>query len=154
VSAAPRRQPSRAAQGAGAASKGAEAASAHAKLAQGFAQRARPAEAKTAERLAAEHPPEHPEFNGRTFEAPPSPDPGYDWKDDLGRTYDAMGDGSKSRYFNLRQFTKSIDSHLLNDNDFTVIDMTGYTPEQVAAVREYVNGLAASSQALIGRVGF
>jgi hypothetical protein len=61
-----------AAKGAEAASKGAEAASAQAKLAQGFGQRARPAEAKTAERFAAEH----PEFNGRTFEAPPPPDPG------------------------------------------------------------------------------
>jgi len=120
-----------------------------AKLAEGFAERARPAEVRTAERLTT-----NPEFDGRTFDAPPPPDPGYDWTDDLGRTYDAMGDGTKSRYFNLKQFTSSIDSHLLKGNDFTVIDMTGYTPEQVAAVKAYVDGLPASSQALIRRIGF
>jgi hypothetical protein len=120
-----------------------------AKLAEEFATRARPAEVRTAERLA-----ERPEFDGRTFEAPPPPDPGYDWVDDLGRTYDAMGDGTKSQYFVQEQFTKSIDSHLLKGNDFTVIDMTGYTPEQAAAVGTYIDGLPASKQAPIRRVGF
>jgi hypothetical protein len=105
---------------------------------------------RTAERLAAQY----PEFDGRTFDAPPPPDPGYDWVDDLGRTYDAMGDGTKSQFFKLQQFTNSIDSHLRKGNDFTVIDMTGYTPEQIAAVSKYVDGLPASSQALIRRVGF
>lgn len=121
-----------------------------AKLAEGFAKRARPAEVRTAERLTTEN----SEFDGRTFDVPPPPDPGFDWKDDLGRTYDAMGDGTKSRFFKLEQFTSSIDSHLLKGNDFTVIDMTGYTPEQVAAVSKYVDGLPASSQALIRRIGF
>jgi hypothetical protein len=125
-------------------------ARAPAKLAAGFATRARPAEVRTAERLAAQY----PEFDGRTFDAPPPPDPGYDWVDDLGRTYDAMGDGTKSQFFKLQQFTNSIDSHLRKGNDFTVIDMTGYTPEQIAAVSKYVDGLPASSQALIRRVGF
>jgi hypothetical protein len=120
-----------------------------AKLAEGFAEHARPAEVRTAERLG-----QNPEFDGRTFEAPPPPDPGYDWVDEMGRTYDAMGDGTKSRYFKLREFTNSIDSHLLKGNDFTVIDMTGYTPEQIAAVTKYVDGLPAASQALIRRVGF
>jgi len=120
-----------------------------AKLAEGFAENARPAEVRTAERLA-----QSPEFDGRTFEAPPPPDPGYDWVDDTGRTYDAMGDGTKSQYFKLQQFTDSIDSHLLKGNDITVIDMTGYTPEQIAAVTKYVDGLPAASQALIRRVGF
>jgi hypothetical protein len=65
-----------------------------------------------------------------------------------------MGDGTKSQYFNAQQFTQSIDSHLLKGNDFTVVDMTGYTPEQVAGVRNYIDGLPASSQALTRRVGF
>lgn len=119
-------------------------------LAEGFAERVRPAELRTAQRLAADY----PEFDGRTFDAPPPPDPGYDWRDDLGHTYDAMGDGTKSQFFNLQQFTSSIDSHLLKGNDFTVIDMTGYTPEQIDAVSNYVNGLPASSRAVIRRVGF
>jgi hypothetical protein len=109
----------------------------------------RPAEQRTAKRLADGN----PAFDGRTFEAPPS-DRGYDWVDDLGRKYDAMGDGTKSKYFNLDQFTDSIDHHLLKGNDFTVIDMTGYTPEQIAAVQKYVNGLPAAKQASIIKVGF
>jgi hypothetical protein len=39
--------------------------------------------------------------------APPPPDPGVDWVDDMGRTYDAMGDGTKAK------FKASIDHHLL-----------------------------------------
>lgn len=120
-----------------------------ARLSESFAKRARPAEVRTAERLT-----QQPEFDGRTFDAPPPPDPGYDWTDDKGHTYDAMGDGTKSKYFNLQQFTKSIDHHLTKGNDFTVIDMTGYTPEQVSAVAKYVDGLSPSSQAQIRRIGF
>jgi hypothetical protein len=111
---------------------------------------ARPAEQRAAKRLADGH----PEFDGRTFEAPPPPDPDYDWIDDLGRTYDAMGDGTKSKYFNLDDFTDSIDGHLLKGNDFTVIDMTGYTADQLGAVRQYVDALSAAKQAMIRRVGF
>ncbi|MSQ48572.1 MAG: hypothetical protein EXR78_09375 [Deltaproteobacteria bacterium] len=115
-----------------------------------MAKRARPAEQRTAKRLADDH----PEFDGRTFEAPPPPDPGHDWVDDLGRKYDAMGDGTKSQYFRLDQFTKSIDSHLLKGNDFTVIDMTGYRADQIAAVRQYVDALPTAKQEMIKMVGF
>ncbi|OZG31116.1 hypothetical protein BH683_000710 [Williamsia sp. 1138] len=48
----------------------------------------RPQEFETAIRLMND-----PRFNGRTFEGVPPPDPGHDWVDDLGRTYDQMGDG-------------------------------------------------------------
>ena len=65
-----------------------------------------------------------------------------------------MGDGNKSNYVKLDQFTKSIDSHLLKGNDFTAIDMTGYGPEQISGVQRYVDGLTAAQQALIIRVGF
>jgi hypothetical protein len=95
-------------------------------LGESMGKHARPAEQRTAKRLADRH----PEFNGRTFEAPPPPDPGYDWIDDLGRTYDAMGDGTQAGRFRLDQFTRAIDKHLRKSNDFTVVDMTGYKPEQ------------------------
>jgi hypothetical protein len=72
----------------------------------------------------------------------------------LGRKYDALGDGTKSKYFNLDDFTESIDWHLLKGNDFTVIDMTGYTADQIGAVRQYVDALAPAKQAIIRRVGF
>jgi hypothetical protein len=71
--------------------------------------------------------------------------------DDLGRTFDAMGDGAKSKYFKLDQFKASIDHHLLKGNTFTVIDMTGYTADQISAVRAYVDTLPAGK---IIRVGF
>ena len=107
---------------------------------------ARPAEQATAGRVAAKA-----EFKGRTFRAPPPPDPGFDWIDDLGRTFDAMGDGTKSKYFKFDQFKASIDHHLLKGNTFTVIDMTGYTAEQISTVRAYVDTLPAGK---IIRVGF
>lgn len=110
---------------------------------------ARPAEQLTAARLSNDA-----RFRGRTFHAPPPPDPGHDWVDDLGRTYDALGDGTKSRYFRLEQFTRSIDSHLLKSNDFTVVDMTDYTDEQILAVRRYVDALPAEKHRKIVRVGF
>ena len=115
-----------------------------------FSSYARPSEQATAERLAESH----REFDGEIFEAAPAPDPGYDWTDSSGRTYDAMGDGTKSKYFDLDQFTDSIDHHLLKGNDFTVIDMTGYSPEQAAAVRDYVDSLPPEAQANIRRLGF
>jgi hypothetical protein len=127
----------------------ADAAHEPAKLDESMGQHARPAEQATAQRLA-----DNPDFNGRTFTAPPPPDPGYDWVDDLGRTYDAMGDGTKAEFVNMDQFKASIDSHLLKSNDFTVIDMTGFSPDQVRTVAEYVDSLSPAQQAQIVRVGF
>lgn len=112
-------------------------------------QYARAAEQRTAKRLM-----DNPAFDGRTFKGIKGPDPGHDWIDDLGRRYDALGDGTKSQYFKPDQFTKSIDSHLLKSNDFTVIDMTGYKVDQIAAVKQYVDALPAVKQAMIIRVGF
>lgn len=109
----------------------------------------RPHEQATVARLA-----EDPGFAERTFSAPPPPDPGYDWHDDLGHHYDALGDGTKSQYFRLDQFKNSIDRHLLKSNDFTVVDMTGYTDQQVSDVREHVDQLPPESRAKIIRVGF
>jgi hypothetical protein len=111
-----------------------------------FAANAKGPERVTAERVAA-----RAEFKGRTFRAPPSPDPGFDWVDDLGRTFDAMGDGTKSKYFQLDRFKASIDHHLRKGNTFTVIDMTGYAADQISAVRAYVDTLPAGN---IIRVGF
>jgi hypothetical protein len=108
-----------------------------------------PAERATAVRLA-----DDPRFAGRVFSAPPPPDPGYDWVDDLGRTYDAMGDGTKAKYLRLPSFTRSIDHHLNKGNDFTVIDLTGYSREQITAITNYVNTLPAEKQSTIVRVGF
>ena len=109
----------------------------------------RPSEQATAGRLLNDA-----DFEGRTFTAAPQPDPGYDWVDDLNRTYDAMGDGTKSAYFDLKAFTDSVNHHLRKGNDFTIVDMTGYTPAQVAAVKQYVDNLPPAEQGKIIRVGF
>jgi hypothetical protein len=111
-----------------------------------FASNAKPAERVTAQRVAA-----RPEFKGRTFRAPPPPDPRFDWSDDLGRTYDAMGDGTKSKYLNLADFKESIVHHLRKGNNFTVIDLTGFEPNQISAVRAFVDTLGDPT---IIRVGF
>ena len=95
-----------------------------------------------------------PEFNGRTFKGVPPPDPGYDWTDDLGRTYDAMGDGTTATNLNVSAFIKSLDRHLLKGNNFTVIDLTGYKPDQIAAITQYVNSLPPAKQSIIRRIGF
>jgi hypothetical protein len=115
-----------------------------------MAQYARPAEVLTAQRLAAQY----PEFNGRTFKAPPPPDPGYDWTDDAGRTYDAMGDGTRSSFFKISEFIRSINKHLNKGNTYTVIDVTGYSADQVTAITQYVDSLPQSKQAEIRRIGF
>lgn len=111
----------------------------------------RPSEVATAERLA-----RHPDFAGRTFTAPPPPDPGYDWSDDRGRTYDALGNGAMRDHFDWRVFRRSIDKHLLKANDYTVIDMTGYTPEQIELVRRYLDSLPPKTDRgnAIVRIGF
>jgi len=111
-----------------------------------FASNAKPAERATAARVTA-----RPEFKGRTFRAPPPPDPGFDWSDDLGRTYDAMGDGTKAKFLNFEDFKESIVHHLRKGNNFTVIDLTGFEPEQIADIRAYVDTLGNPT---IVRVGF
>jgi hypothetical protein len=65
-----------------------------------------------------------------------------------------MGDGTKSQYFKLKDFTNSIDSHLRKGNNFTVIDATGYSADQIAGIRQYVDALTPAQQAMIRRVGF
>ncbi|HWO25152.1 MAG TPA: DUF4157 domain-containing protein [Kofleriaceae bacterium] len=111
-----------------------------------IAKHAKPAEQATAGRVAKQS-----QFKGRKFAAPPPPDPGFDWIDDLGRTFDAMGDGTKAKYFKFDQFKESIVHHLRKGNTYTVIDMTGYTAEQIAQVRAFVDTLPADK---IIRVGF
>src|SRR5262249_47170890 len=83
-----------------------------------------------------------------------SPHVGSEYVDDLGRTYDALGDPIASQFWNEQQFLRSIDSHLLKSNDFTVIDMTGFAQQQIDVVRNHVNGLPRASQAKIIRIGF
>jgi hypothetical protein len=83
-----------------------------------------------------------------------SPHVGAEYVDDLGRTYDALGDPAASRFWDEQAFTRSIDAHLLKSNDFTVIDMTGFTAEQAQTVAAYVDALTSDQQRKIIRIGF
>ncbi len=79
---------------------------------------------------------------------------GSEYVDELGRTYDQMGNPKTSQFWNEKSFLGQIDKHLLKSNDFTVIDLTGFTEAQITTVRNYVNSLPAQSQAKIKRIGF
>lgn len=94
-----------------------------------------------------------PAFRGRTFRE--SEHVGAEYVDDLGRTYDQLGNPlASSRGWNERKFLKSIDDHLLKSNDFTVIDLTGFTKSQIEGVSGYIDSLPTASQAKIIRIGF
>jgi hypothetical protein len=79
---------------------------------------------------------------------------GAEYVDQSGRTYDALGNPAASKYWNEDQFLRSIDSHLLKSNDFTVIDLTGFTKDQINAVSHYINNLPSASRDKIIRIGF
>src|SRR6266511_2743620 len=95
---------------------------------------------------------QHPDFAGRTFKE--SPNVGAEYIDDLGRCYDAVGRPQASQFWDEQTFLDSIDVHLLKSNHYTVIDLTQFTPEQVAAVRAHIDRLPAKQQARIVRIGF
>ncbi len=83
-----------------------------------------------------------------------SPHVGADYVDHLGRTYDALGGPKASQFWDESQFLGSIDSHLLKSNNFTVVDLTGFTHAQIATVRNYVNSLPTTAQGKIIKIGF
>jgi hypothetical protein len=83
-----------------------------------------------------------------------SPHVGAEFVDDLGRSYDALGTPKASQFWNEKQFLNSIDGHLLKSNNFTVIDLTGFTPAQIAAVNKHLATLTPAQLARIIKIGF
>lgn len=79
---------------------------------------------------------------------------GADFVDDLGRTFDALGTPSASQYWSQTEFLASIDRHLLKSNDFTVVDLTGFTTEKIGIVSNHIAGMPTDIQQTIIRVGF
>ena len=65
-----------------------------------------------------------------------------------------MGSPAASQYWNEEQFLDSLDSHLLKANDFTVVDLTGFTGSQISTIANYINSLPAELQAKIIKIGF
>jgi len=109
------------------------------------AQRLSDAEQATAGRLMAQRP---------DIKLSESPHVGAEYVDQFGRSYDQMGKPAASTYWNERQFLRSIDEHLLKSNDYTVIDLTDFTPAQRQVVSNYVDGLSQVSRDRIIRIGF
>jgi RHS repeat-associated protein len=79
---------------------------------------------------------------------------GAEYIDELGRTYDALGNPAASRFWNNGEFFRSIQRHLQKSNNFTVIDLTGFTYNQVAEVSSYLSTLGPSALSRIIKVGF
>jgi hypothetical protein len=79
---------------------------------------------------------------------------GAEFVDELGRSYDALGVPKASQFWNEKQFLNSIDEHLLKSNDFTAINLTGFTPAQIDTVRKYLATLTPEQLARIIRIGF
>jgi hypothetical protein len=80
-----------------------------------------------------------------------------EYVDNLGRTYDQMGDPKTSQYWNDRtsqKFFNAIQGHLRKSIDYTMIDLTGFSEQSAAEISAYVNSLPAEMQARIIRIGF
>jgi uncharacterized protein YukE len=95
-------------------------------------------------------------FPDRVFRVSPEERNG-EYFDDLGRTYDQIGDPVTSKYWGPRtaqEFAAAIDGHLLKSVHFVVIDLTGFSNQSVADIARYVNSLPEADQARIIRIGF
>lgn len=110
----------------------------------------RPNELETLERLRPD-----PQMAGRTFR--PSMHVGEEVADHLARTYDFVGNPRASEFWgDGQQFIDSIERHLVEKpaNDFTVVDVTGLTPEQAAQVGRFLDGLPPELAAKVIGLGF
>src|SRR6185295_10575866 len=83
-----------------------------------------------------------------------SPHDGADFVDPSGKSYGAMGVPNASQYWNQKNFLGSIDKHFLKSADYVVIDLTGFTPEQIAIVRQHLSTLPPHQLAKLIRIGF
>src|SRR6185295_9549560 len=107
-------------------------------------QRLRPPEVETGKRLS------------RKLGVPlaESPHQGVDFVDPSGKTYEAMGLPRAAGFWSQKDFLKAIDRHFLKSADFVVIDMTGFSEEQINIVKQYLNALPPHQLAKLIRIGF
>ncbi|WP_426571363.1 hypothetical protein [Aquihabitans sp. McL0605] len=93
------------------------------------------------------------EADGLEFSEPNGP--GADWKDDLGETYDQMGSKAASAHWDYQRqnFLDQIVRHI-GKADHTVLDLTGFTPSQIAEVEAFLRRLSPADLAKIIRIGF
>lgn len=77
-----------------------------------------------------------------------SVDPGTDWVDDLGQTYDALGSSVKPEFLDLANFKLRIKDHLATSN-FVAVDVRSFYPAQASDILDYIKSLSASQQAQV-----
>jgi hypothetical protein len=109
----------------------------------GSLSRLTPEEVQTGERLASQ----------TGLQLTESPHIGAEFVDTAGKTYDAMGRPRAYQFFNQTEFLGAIDDHLLKSNNFTVIDLTGASENQVQIIQNYVDGLSKTLRDKIIFVG-
>jgi hypothetical protein len=75
---------------------------------------------------------------------------GTDFRDNFGRTWDAIGSKVTDPIFNERDFTRGIEWKLMTRAaDRIVVDLTGLGPQNVATVIDFISQLAPAEQARI-----
>ena len=84
-----------------------------------------------------------------------SPQQEIDWVDSEGRAYDQIGNPRASQFWNQQRtnFMNQIDRHI-GKADVVVLDLTGFTADQIAEVRAHIESLPPAQQAKIVRIGF
>ena len=85
---------------------------------------------------------------------------GEEFIDALGKTYDACGALAGSQQGTVAEICSSILRHVEpamrggKSVDFAIVDLTGYTAEQIEAVNAYIAKLTAAQRAKILKIGF
>lgn len=85
----------------------------------------------------------------------PSPDPAVDWVDDIGKTYDQIGNPAMVPFWakQREQFFAQVQRHL-KKADFTVVDVTDFPPAIKEEISEYLLKLTDAEFDKIVAVGF
>ncbi len=65
-----------------------------------------------------------------------------------------MGDGTAARHLKVPLFIRSVDRHLRKGNEFTVVDLTGYSAAQIRPIKKHIDALPVAQQSTIMRIGF
>jgi len=109
----------------------------------------RPAEQETLVRLQQQYPDEGLQAN------PEAARGGPDYVDSQGRAWDQMGNPQTSQFWGQQkqQFMAQISRHAAKYYR-TVVDLTGFTSQQVQEVKQYIDSLPEAEQAKIIRIGF
>lgn len=81
----------------------------------------------------------------------------YEFIDDWGRTYDAISNPKASANWARQRegFLQQITTHLRKTVNFVIIDLTGFTKQQIQEVRAFIDkNVSAADQQRIIRIGF